>query len=49
MVACVSAYLDEVLALSLGDERLKLRGGERIHKSSLRDNEQQDLRAGQNR
>lgn len=34
-VACVSAYLNEVLALGLGDERLKLRGGERIHKAGL--------------
>lgn len=31
----LSAYLNEVLALSLGDERLQLRGCESIHKASL--------------
>jgi hypothetical protein len=37
------AYLDQVLALSLSDERLKLGRGEGVHQARLGDHEQQDL------
>lgn len=42
------AYLDEVLALGFGDQRLELRCGEGVHKSSLRHDQKQDLGACEN-
>lgn len=42
-----AAYLDEVLALGLGHQRLQLRCGEGVDESSLRDDEQQHLGAGE--
>jgi hypothetical protein len=41
-------YLDEILALGLGDKRLELRRREGIYQSSLRNNKQKDLGASQN-
>ena len=43
------AYLDQVLAFRLGDERLKLGRCEGVDQSSLRNNEEQDLGASENR
>lgn len=43
-----STYLNEVLALGLGDERLQLGGGEGIDETRLRDNQQEHLGAGEN-
>ena len=40
-------YLDEVLALGLGDKRLQLGCGKRVDKTCLRDDEQQDLGTGE--
>lgn len=40
-------YLDEILALGLGDEWLELWRGECVHETGLRDDEQQDLRSGE--
>lgn len=48
-VRAVCAYLDEVLALSLGDQGLELGGGEGVDQTGLRDDEQEDLRAGEDR
>ena len=45
----VETGLDQVLALWLGDKRLKLRGRECVHQSSLRYDEQQYLRSSQSR
>ena len=45
----IETGLDEVLALRLGNERLELGSGEGIDKPSLRDDEQEDLRAGERR
>lgn len=45
----VETYLDEVLALSLCDKRLKLRGGEGVDKASLGDDQEQNLRSGKDR
>lgn len=42
------AYLNQVLALSLSDERLELGRGECIHEARFRDDEEEDLGAGQN-
>jgi hypothetical protein len=42
-----STYLDEVLALGLGDERLQLGGGECVDKTGLGDDQQQHLGAGE--
>lgn len=42
-----AAYLDEVLALGLGDEGLQLRCREGVDEASLRDDEQQHLGAGE--
>lgn len=42
-------YLDEVLALGLGDQRLELGGGEGVDQPRLGDDEQEDLRASQDR
>lgn len=39
----VVAYLDQVLALCFGDQRLKLRGCESVHEASLGHDQQQDL------
>jgi hypothetical protein len=44
---CSAAYLDEILALGLGDQRLQLRCGEGVDEARLGDDEQQHLRAGQ--
>lgn len=41
------AYLDEVLAFGLRDERLKLRGGEGVDQTGLGHHEKQDLGAGE--
>lgn len=41
------AYLDQILALSLGDERLKLGRGEGVNQSRLRHDQQQNLGACQ--
>ena len=40
-------YLNEVLALGLCDERLELRCREGVHEARLRDDEQEDLSAGE--
>lgn len=42
-------YLDQVLALGLGDQRLQLGCRKGVHESSLRDDKQKDLSAGENR
>ena len=39
------AYLDEILAFGLGNERLKLRRGEGVDEASLGDDQQKHLRA----
>jgi hypothetical protein len=36
---CDNAYLNQVLALGLGDQWLKLRGGEGVDQTSLRDDQ----------
>jgi hypothetical protein len=46
---CDAPYLDEVLALGLGDQRLELGGGEGVDQPRLGDDEQEDLRASQDR
>lgn len=38
-----ATYLDQVLALGLGDERLQLGGREGIDKASLGDDQQENL------
>ena len=43
------AYLNEILPFSFGDKRLEFRSCESIHKSSLGDDEQQDLCTSENR
>lgn len=43
------AYLDEVLALGLGDERLQLGRGEGVDEAGLGDDEEQHLGAGEDR
>jgi len=48
-VGRVETGLDQVLALWLGDKRLKLGGRERVHQSSFRDDEQQYLSPSQGR
>jgi hypothetical protein len=40
-------YLDEILTLGFGDERLQFRGGEGVDKTGLGDDEQQHLGAGE--
>lgn len=42
-----STYLDEILALGLGDERLQLGGGEGVDETGLGDDKQQHLGAGE--
>ena len=46
-VGLAPTYLDEVLTLGLGDERLQLGGGEGVNETGLGDNEQQHLGAGE--
>jgi hypothetical protein len=43
------AYLDQVLALGLGDQRLELGSGEGVDETSLGDDEQKDLGASEDR
>lgn len=43
----VTTYLNQILALGLGNERLELRRGEGIHEAGLRDDKQEDLGAGE--
>lgn len=43
------AYLDQILALGLGNERLELGSGEGINKARLGDDQQQNLSACQDR
>ena len=45
----VEAGLDEVLAFGLGDEGLKLGGGERVDEPRLGDDEQENLGARERR
>lgn len=45
----IGSYLNEILALRLGDERLELGGGEGVNQAGLGDDQQQNLRAGQDR
>lgn len=47
MICGGGAYLDQILALSLGDERLKLGRGEGVNQSRLRHDQQQNLGACQ--
>jgi hypothetical protein len=42
-----STYLNEVLALGLGDERLQLGGSEGVDKTGLGDDQQQHLGASE--
>jgi hypothetical protein len=44
-----NAYLNQVLAFGLGDERLKLRCCKRVHQAGFRDDEEKNLGAGKNR
>lgn len=44
-----ATYLNQVLALSLGDERLQLGGGEGVDKAGLGDDQQEHLSAGEDR
>lgn len=44
-----TTYLDQVLALSLSDERLKLGRGEGVDKTGLGHDEQQNLGSRENR
>jgi hypothetical protein len=44
-----ATYLNEVLALGLGNQGLQLGGGEGVHKTRLRDDEEQDLGSGKDR
>ena len=48
VVRC-APYLDQILALSLGDQRLELGGREGVDQPRLGDDEEKDLRAGQDR
>jgi hypothetical protein len=43
----IEACLDKILALRLCDERLQFGGGESIDQTSFRDDEKEDLCAGQ--
>lgn len=43
------AYLDEVLALGLGDQRLKFGGSEGVDKTGFRDDQEKNLSASQDR
>lgn len=43
------AYLDQVLAFRLCDERLKLGGGECIDETRFRDDQEKNLSAGKDR
>jgi hypothetical protein len=45
----MATYLDQVLSFSLGDKRLKLGCCESIDQTSLGDNEQENLGAGEYR
>jgi hypothetical protein len=45
----MATYLDQVLSFSLGDKRLKLGGCEGIDQTSLGDDEQENLSAGEYR
>lgn len=42
-------YLNQVLALSLGDQRLQFGSGESVDEAGLRDDQQENLSAGENR
>ena len=44
----VATYLNEVLALGLGDKRLELGSGEGVHKASLGDDQEKHLGASKN-
>ena len=44
---CEDAYLNQVLALGLGDQWLKLGSGEGVDQTSLRDDQQEHLSAGE--
>lgn len=44
-----TAYLDEILAFGFGYEWLEFRGGKGIDESGFRNDEKQDLGAGENR
>lgn len=46
-MGCIEACLDEVLSLRLGDERLQFGGCESIDQAGFRDDEKEDLCAGQ--
>jgi hypothetical protein len=46
-VGCIEASLDEVLALGLGDERLQFGGRERVDQAGFRDDEKENLCAGE--
>jgi hypothetical protein len=41
--------LDQILALGLGNKRLELGSGKGVDQASLRDDQQEHLRAGKNR
>ena len=43
------AYLDEILSFGLGDEWLEFGSGEGVDETCFRDDQQQDLGAGENR
>lgn len=49
VVGRVKTGLDEVLALGLGDQRLQLRRGERVHEPGLGHDKEKHLGAGQDR
>lgn len=46
---CVQASLNEILAFGLGDQRLKLWSREGVNQTGLRDDEQENLSASQDR
>ena len=44
-----TSYLNEILAFGLGDQRLKLWSREGVNQTGLRDDEQENLSASQDR
>jgi hypothetical protein len=46
---CDAPYLDQILPLGLGHERLELGGGEGVDQTRLGDDEEEDLRSGEDR
>jgi hypothetical protein len=46
-MGCIETCLDEVLSLRLGDERLQFGGCKSIDQAGFRDDEKEDLCAGQ--